>query len=142
MVYVTSSTLILAGLTVFFQDLKEREVSLWVLVLSILSAGFLSPLRMEIILINVLFISVQVLAVYTYCRVRNKDSLLKTLGMGDILFFLVPTLLLELPALVIFFIVSLLICVLLSFLFKWETIPLAGIQSICLLFWLAAAHFL
>lgn len=132
---------IAASIIVFFQDLKSRMVSLWVLIIAMISSCLISSIEVKYVLINVGFLLIQLLAVYLYSKLTKRLILSESLGLGDVVFFIVPALLLYTPEFVVYFIVSLIVSCLLTLLLNWKTIPLAGIQSVCLLLWLLCRNF-
>lgn len=85
--------LILVFAIVAFQDWKERQISVWVLVLwgLILGVSFvMEPVTFGIGLIqNLGLLVIQFALLYIYLMVRNrtiKVSFLKMIGLGDLLF--------------------------------------------------------
>ncbi|MDN4165470.1 hypothetical protein QWY31_08160 [Cytophagales bacterium LB-30] len=125
-----------------FQDFKYRAVH--VLAFLLLLTGVAYTLydwevwRPIDILLNNLFIGINLSGVWLYLRVTGRIFSWKEttsyLGMGDLAFWLVISLLLPLVNYVLFFLISLLIALLLGkIIFRApRTIPLAGIQALVL----------
>lgn len=145
---MASSLLIIAPIAtlmvVSYQDFKMREVS-W----------FLFPLSLCLLLLtknpfpdidffthsmipNLLFSVLQLAILVLFFAIKGisfKELLSKYIGLGDLLFFLVLALSLPFPFYPIFMVISLMISAFAGLLiFKGKTIPLAGIQSLVLIF--------
>ena len=123
---------------VVYQDFKERMVYWWVFPLLLILAYFTySIVNIEAITSNFLFVITQLLGVTLYIRFREKQWLWmgdKYLGLGDILFFLLPVVLLAPANFVVFFMSSLLLGIFVYLIVrvgfkKSITIPLAGLQA-------------
>ena len=134
--------LLLAILAILaFQDFKEREISLFLLLLlavllmvrGIISVG-LPELKREILL-NWSFLFIQLFLLTTVYTIKNrgfKDFTKNYIGWGDIVFYAIIALLLPLANYVLFFIVGLITTLIAAFAIKhilktkFTTIPLAG----------------
>lgn len=127
-------------LLVFYQDIKERKVTLVLLLLLLGLTGFLHS-RFHLfevfllnILINIAIISIVVLILLLYSRFLLKKKLFEAIGPGDILFFLVLAVSFPIPSFLIIFSCSLLFALALSIVWKLKaknkTIPLAGLQAL------------
>ncbi len=82
-----------------------------------------------------LFLNMSILVLLFRFKGVSLAMLLKEkMGLGDILFFIVLALILPFPVFPLFFILSIAIALSTGFIwFKGKTVPLAGIQAICLL---------
>lgn len=129
-------------IVLFLQDIRRREVSLYLL-LSVLTTtiflGFVGKsLVLADLLFNGLFIVVQVLflAIYLYITGRKPSLLLKDfLGLGDILFWVIPAFYLSPVEFVLFSLVCYVAIVigygiLLAIKRNSTTIPLAGLMAL------------
>ena len=147
---------ILILLTLFFiflQDLKSRTVYWFLfLLLSVLlmvlrfQHSFSWPDWRKSILINVVFITVQLIFLTLYFSLKNKkwiDITSELLGLGDILFLLSITFYLSALNFLFFYIVSLMGVLILWLVWqgvskkKHKYIPLAGFQSLIFMLFLA-----
>jgi len=130
---------VLLGIAI--EDIKYRSVRWWLFAL--IGFGFIGVeyTRFSIVDtgLNIGFVSVQVLLLFTYFSIKEKRVVNITtnyLGMGDIVFWLAACFLFSLPNYIVFFISSLMFAALvygimkLSNMHKQTTIPLAGLQSI------------
>lgn len=143
--FLTISTCIILIL-IFFQDLKYRKVHAFLFLLLLIFCVLLAKNRfgMEVwlnyLLFNSLFLLINIILLqayfYFYKGVKNFYSSQEHIGFGDILFWVVILPLFAPDEYVIYFIGSLLFSLIsyisLKHLFRinWETIPLAGLQSI------------
>lgn len=137
-------TLILLCAGVFYQDLRDRAVSVFLfggcMLLAGLKYGFAGEGYLPL-LFNSLFIITQVLVVMLYCRLRfGTNNLLTYMGAGDLLCWAVLALLFSPLNFIFFFTGSLLASFMLfgilRFSFKGgnlHTVPLAGFQSLLLI---------
>ncbi|MGV8946815.1 MAG: hypothetical protein ACOH1N_10340 [Lutibacter sp.] len=132
--------IILALLGITLQDFKERNVFLWLLLLSGLSMGalhFKEVYYQQFILttlINFSIIIAIVFVLFIYAKtVLNKD-LKSTFGLGDFLFFIVLVIGFPTATFLVLFSFSLVFSLLLYFLLKHklklESVPLAGMQAL------------
>ena len=137
---ILKTLLILTLGIVFFQDMKERQVY-WFLfpVIGILGGilfykNTLSELFMMAILLNTLFILLILTVVFTYVFLKFKTSLFKTIGLGDMLLFIVLSLSFSTISFIILFVSSLVFSLLLHLILKKKnktpTVPLAGYMSL------------
>ena len=124
---------------VFYQDLKERNVYLFLFILAMLfgSLIYYQHTFIEIFLINIslntAIICAIALLLFLYTKIVLRKKLLEAIGLGDFLFFIIlavsfPTItfLLLFSTSLIF---SLLLFLLLKSSFTIKTIPLAGLQA-------------
>lgn len=146
--YLVSFVLLLV---VFWQDWRARAVQVWLFPGLLGCFGLLSlqqlPLR-EIsyhLGANLLFLVVQLSALYLYFCLRQRaivPVIGSMLGWGDVLFWVICCAFFSLPNFILFFLGSLLLSLFAHFLFRplyplsarqaGSTIPLAGLQALCL----------
>lgn len=138
--------LLMSGLLglVFYQDLKERSVSAYLFGLLFILAGiryYLAGNGYEWLLFNSFFILLQLGVLQLYCLLRfGSANLFYFFGAGDLLLWGVLALLFSPFNFIFFFISSLLASFgLYYFLIRWQqslhqTVPLAGFQSLLLIF--------
>jgi len=151
MLFLTLKIALIAMLAILFiQDIRRREISLYLLLATfILVVVFMvSSSRINFINLglNILFVILQVLflIVYLYFTGRKPSLLLKNfLGIGDILFWLVPafyfqTLEFILYSLVCYISIMLGYGVLFAFKRKATTIPLAGFMALFMAIYMVA----
>jgi len=80
---------------VFYEDLKDRKVTLIVLVILMLLGGFIHSQHQYIwvfllsSLLNLTIILTIILVLYAYANFKLKTSLSEGFGLGDTLFFIV-----------------------------------------------------
>ncbi|MGH1338878.1 MAG: prepilin peptidase [Aureispira sp.] len=142
------------GFTViFFQDFRERAISLWTLPWIFLLGSYhaWSNWLWEpwFLLFNGAFVGVQLLGVSLYFSIKHRRWINITkqyLGLGDVLFFLALTPLFAPLQFCCFFLASLLLILLLASLYHWfvkplKTIPLAGAMSCCWLIYRATLSY-
>lgn len=132
-------------LFVFYQDYKFRGVS-WFLfpILALLVAYNAATGRAWLayfyeVALNLSILSIQLVLFYFVAifRANKRLNLLKLIGLGDVLFFIIIALGLKSSLFPFFFTLSLAISLLLAFIFfKGKTIPLAGLQALTLMIWL------
>jgi len=130
-------------LWVFYQDLKERKVTIFLLLILFALGGFLhSQFHMfEIFLmhisINLAVIGCILLILLLYTRWIMKKRLFEAFGLGDLLFFLVLAVSFPVPTFLIVFSSSLvfafIVFMVLKPSLKDQTIPLAGFQALFVL---------
>lgn len=134
---------LLVLLLVFYEDYKERAVSLLYFLILFAFGGFLHykncvslPVFMYTILFNFFIIGVLVLILYGYTRYKMKQPLFETIGTGDLLFFGVLAIGFPSTTFLILFSTSLLFSSLIFILIKpklqYKTVPLAGLQALFL----------
>lgn len=142
LLWIDIGLIALAG-GVFFQDLRERAVSLVLFIALFLLAGlkyFILGISYEALALNCLFIFTQLVVILLYCQFRYKEkNIFKFIGMGDLLCWGVLVWLFTPLNFVFFYIVSLVFSFMLFGLLKvikgnlpFNTVPLAGFQSLLL----------
>ncbi len=134
-------------LTIFLQDFKERKVFIWLLIFSgvFLSLLYLQSTSVKLYLFNIginLFIIAIIMGIlYSYTKLKLKTSLTNTLGLGDILFFIIIALSFPLATFIVLFsfslVFSLVLFLLLKSKLKSKYVPLAGLQALFFLFTLS-----
>ena len=126
--------------TIVYQDFRERNVYLWVLLIAMFLIGFLHyqhsllfPFLVNTSL-NIGIICIIVAILYLYATFKLKQPLKNTFGFGDLLFFIAiavgfPTItFVVLFSFSLFF--SLLLFLVLKKKLKHQTVPLAGLQAL------------
>lgn len=143
---LAAGSLIAISAWICVQDFKERKVYLFcylllamcVLAVQQTHCGF-GELFLENLMINscILFIQFAIIAVY-FKWVRGMQST-AVIGVGDILFYFCLTPFMSVPTFIMFNIASLLVVIILFIFLRKQlkmlkdSIPLAGIQSACLI---------
>jgi len=132
--------LFIALFLIVIQDFKERQVYLWLFFLTgttmallHLNNSMIQPFLLNIG-INLLVIFIIISVLYFYATMKMKKSLQHTLGLGDILFFMVLAIGFSTGTFLVLFTFSLIFS-LLFFLaiksnLKYKTVPLAGLQAL------------
>ncbi len=138
MIYV----LLILFLIIFLQDVKERQVYLFLLISTILLGGFIYLFKtiLAVYLINVSINLVFVLLLFCLLKIYSKFKLNKNvfevIGSGDFLFFIVFAVSFPTVSFFVLFsislIFSLLLFLILKFKLKSKTVPLAGFQALFL----------
>lgn len=140
MLFLIKLFLIASLLGIFYQDIKERKVYLWLLILSVLLLGFLHYFNSLVYpfmissLLNSLIIGLVLLILFVYAKLKLKQSLLKVFGLGDLLFFVAIAVGFPTLTFVVLFSFSLIFSLVL-FLFirkglSVKSVPLAGLQAL------------
>lgn len=140
---------------VLVQDLKDREVSLWVLVLTLVLAIGVSTYENVHLLkknvgVNGFLIAIQVLLLYLFLAIKNKTlkfSLFRYLGGADVMMFAILIPLIPFYQFLPFYVTCLLFSLVTFLIFKskktkHDTVPLAGLMSVCLITYLSNHWFL
>ena len=151
--HITISILAVTLLFVFFQDLKNRSIhiALPILIFALgLVMNYLSlDLSFKDILYNILFIAMNIVGLILYFSIKNKgyvNPIDKSLGMGDIAFFIAIVPLFNFRSFILFFIFGLVFSLMAHGIYslfeKNVTIPLAGYLSLFLMLVLGAKHIL
>lgn len=140
-IIITLLLILILGI-LFYQDLKERKVSFWILVLGILLGGILHFLEQQSIVfltnvgVNICFVTVIFGILCVYAKLKLKKEILKVFGIGDLLFFVLLAVSLPILSFLMVFvfslIFSLIVFLLLKNKLKEKTVPLAGLQSLFL----------
>jgi len=143
--------LLLLLITIFFQDFKERKVSLWIFPLTILLGGYLYYKQTFLQLyaynlgINLSMLVLLFFIVFLYTKFKLKQSFFSAIGLGDILFFVVYAVSFPTSTFLVLFscslIFALLVFLVLKNNLKHSTVPLAGLQALflCLILFLNLA---
>jgi hypothetical protein len=134
--------LIILLLLIFYEDFKERLISLWKVSLCLLLGGILNFSKVNFtvflvnISINVGFILILFSVLFLYARIKMKKEIFKVFGVGDLLFFLVFASSLPTISFIVLFIFSLFFSLIVFLILKKKTtqstVPLAGLQSLFL----------
>ena len=126
---------------VFYEDLKERKVTLLLLLLLFILGGLLNSQRqiIELFLINSLMnlvvVSAIIFILFLYAKLKLKTSLFEVFGVGDLLFFVYMAISFPTATFLVLFSSSLLFSFALSIVFRTKLkklIPLAGLQALYL----------
>lgn len=140
MLIVIKAILIMGLLTIFYQDLKHREVSWFLFPLVGILVGLLhyqkstTTVFITFSLINLAFIGVLIGVVFLYSKLKLQQSLAKTFGLGD--GFLFIALAFSFPSInfSVLLVFGLLCALLLHLVLKQKsqhtTVPLAGHLSL------------
>lgn len=141
--YILLTLLILNLFLLFYQDVKNREVS-WILFpIALVLSGIISVFKitffemiifwgLNLIILGVLFLC---LIGYVYFKFGKNANLWDYFGLGDVLFFVVLSINFSSFNFVLMLIFSLLFSLMLSILLllKKKTVPLAGLQALFLI---------
>lgn len=140
---------------ILVQDWRDREVSLWVLISTlVLSIGVSTYENVHLLTknlwVNGLLITIQVLLLYLFLAVKNKTlkfSLFKYLGGADVIMFVILIPLIPFYQFLRFYVTCLVFSLVTFLLFKsfknkHNTVPLAGLMSVCLIAFLSNHWFL
>lgn len=129
------------NLSISYQDFKERKVYFLLFIGAAILGGSLHFIKtiswytfMQSCLINYAFLAIIILVLSAYSRFKMQKKLTNTLGLGDILFFIViATAFPTLSFLVLFslsLIFSLILFLILKSSLQHKTVPLAGLQAL------------
>jgi len=123
-----------------FQDLKERKVSIWILVLGLVVGGYINYAHQQPIvflsntIINSVFVVTVFLILWGYATLKMKKNIFSVFGKGDLFFFMLLAVSLPILSFLMVFIFSiifaLLVFILLKNSMKEKTVPLAGLQAL------------
>lgn len=138
MIYILLSLLLI----IFHQDLKERQVFLLVLLTAIVAGSFiyfkntLLNIYLLNILINLIILSTILVIIFLYSKLKLKKSFFYSLGLGDILFFILLSVSFPTVTFLTLFSISLFFSLILFLTLKpklnQKTVPLAGFQALFL----------
>ncbi|WP_405567974.1 prepilin peptidase [Polaribacter sp. Asnod6-C07] len=136
----------------FYQDIKERRVSLWLLIFGLLLGGTINFISLSNIsfvinsLINLIFIALVFCFLWGYAKLKMKKQIFEVFGRGDLLFFIVLAVSLPILSFLMVFIFSiifaLIVFLILKSKLKEDTVPLAGLQSLFFLLVLMVNKFM
>ena len=134
---------ILLFVALFFiviQDFKERQVYLWLFLVTGITMALLQlhDSMIQIFLINIsinlLIIFIIIAVLYFYATIKMKKDLQQTLGLGDILFFMVLAIGFSTGTFLVLFTFSLIFSLVFYLAaksnLKYKTVPLAGLQAL------------
>ena len=134
-----NSILIVMLLWVFYEDLKERKVTLLLLLLLMIVGIFLNIKQHILIvfllnsIINLGLIFGVIITLYLYAKLKLKTPLFQVFGLGDLLFFIFMAISFPTTTFIILFSASLVFSLLISVVFRQQLkkmIPLAGLQAL------------
>ncbi len=127
-------------MSIFYQDIKERNVYWFLFLLVASCAGYLYyistffELFWRTSVINLGIVGIIFLVLTAYTKLKLKVALSDTFGLGDALLFIGLCVAFPVAAFIIFFVFSLLFSLLIHFLFKQKqqetSVPLAGYMSL------------
>lgn len=140
---IVAAKILMIGLllSVFYQDVKERKVTLLLLFALFIVGGLLNYrhhiLELFLIssLINLCVISVIVFILFLYSKFKLKAPLFDVFGVGDLLFFVFMAISFPVSTFLVLFSVSLIFSFVISIVLKQKLknlIPLAGLQALFL----------
>jgi Flp pilus assembly protein protease CpaA len=126
----------------FYQDIKERKVSVWILVCGIIVGGSLHFIHQNSIVfvsnigMNLSFVGLIIGVLFLYAKFKLNKKLFDVFGAGDVLFFILLAVSLPILSFLMLFVFSLVFSLLIFMLLKngftEKTVPLAGLQSLFL----------
>ncbi|CAL2079771.1 prepilin peptidase [Tenacibaculum vairaonense] len=129
-------------LIIFYQDSKERKVSAWVLITTIVLGGtiyYLNTLPSVFILnvsTNIGFILIIIGILHLYSKFKMKKKINEGIGLGDVLFFITLAVSFPITSFLILLSLSLVFSLLLFLIVKpnlqQKVAPLAGLQALFL----------
>lgn len=124
----------------FYQDVKERKVSLGVLLLGLITGGMLNYLCQPTIvflyntMVNCIFIALVFGILWGYAKLKMKKQIFEVFGKGDLMFFVLLAVSLPILSFLMVFIFSIIFALVVFLIFKSQfkekTVPLAGLQSL------------
>lgn len=127
-------------LLIFLQDLKERQVYWFLLIIAIFIGGYIYYQKtiLQIFIINVgsnlLFVLFLFFVLKLYSKYKLQKNLFEAIGGGDFLFFLVISVSFPITSFMVLFSVSLIFSLILFIsvkpFLKKKTVPLAGFQAL------------
>lgn len=130
--------------TIFIQDIKSRHVYWFLFPLLAICASVLfyqnvfPQFFFNTTLINLSFVLFLILVVFLYSKWKLKTSITNTFGLGDMLMFIALSFTFSSVSFIVVFVFSLIFSLTLHLLLKqnskYQTVPLAGYQSIFFLF--------
>lgn len=148
---IIKTTIILTLLAMTYQDIKAREVSIGLYVISVGLLGFLHIESVNLIqfftaiAMNVLMTLLIVFVLSIYSNKVLKTPFKNSFGLGDLFFFLILAIAFPTVTFLVLFSFSLLFSLLLFLLIKKnmkiKTVPLAGFQALFTCFILATNWF-
>lgn len=126
----------------FYQDMKERKVSVWILIVGIFLGVLIHFSKQPTIVflsnvgINCAIVSLIFGVLWLYAKLKLKKRIFEVFGLGDLLFFLLLAMSLPILSFLILFVFSLIFSLVVFIILKskWKepTVPLAGLQSLFL----------
>ena len=141
MITALNILMIVLLLWIFYEDIKQREITLTVMLLLLLLGGFLNFQKqiLEIFLINsivnILVVTMVVGILWVYSKFKLKAGLFEVFGSGDLLFFLFLAVSFPITTFLVIFSSSLIFSLLVSMAIKksiTKWVPLAGLQALFL----------
>lgn len=142
MIVILQILLLCTLVMIFIQDIKERKVSLFLLLLGILFGGFLhfyaqnTMVFLSNIVMNLSFVVLIFLILWLYAKLKIKKSIFSVFGFGDLLFFILLGVSLPMLSFLVVFVASLIFSLAIFLLLKKsltkDTVPLAGFQALFL----------
>lgn len=126
---------------IFYEDLKERKVTLAVLLLLFVVGSFLNIQQQiwEVFFIssilNLSVVLMVLLVLFIYTKVKLKQPLFEVFGLGDVLFFIFMAISFPTTTFLVLFSTSLIFSFVISVTFQKQLkkfVPLAGLQALFL----------
>lgn len=139
MITTLNILMILLLFWIFFEDLKNRQISLLAIIGLLLVGGYLNmhgqmiELLLLGVLMNLLIVSMVVFVLWIYIKLKLKKQLFRVFGLGDLLFFVFLAIGFPTPTFLVFFSASLVFSLIISIVFKKQLtkwVPLAGLQAL------------
>ena len=140
MIIILQIVLILTLSIIFVQDLKDRHVSLFLLLFGILAGGLLhfyqqnNIVFLSNILINAIFVVLIFFVLWGYAKLKLRKAIFEVFGIGDLLFFTLLAVSLPILSFLVIFVASLIFSLTIFLVLKntliKKTVPLAGFQAL------------
>lgn len=135
---IMKTILLLSFGMIFYQDTKDRKVYWFLFPLVWLCVGLLfyfktmTELFIMALLTNLTFVSLLLLAIFIYVKIKLKTKFYNTIGLGDVLFFYAVAFSFSTISFSVIFICGLIFSLLTHILLKRksESVPLAGYMSL------------
>lgn len=146
---ITAISILMIGLLfwVTYEDVKDRKVTLLLLIVLFLTGGFLNSqqLSTELFLIssiiNLSVIAMVVFVLFLYVQLKLQTKLFNVFGSGDLLFFAFMAISFPTISFLVLFSISLIFSLLISLAFQKQLkklVPLAGLQALFLALFLGS----
>ena len=129
---------------IFWQDNKMRQIHIVLPVVVFLCAFiFINSFHSKytVVFSNLIFLFTTFVALITYMSIKNKkyiNPFKNYFGLGDLLFYIAISPLFLLKSYIVFFVCSMIFAIVIQYLFKkyisQDSVPLAGLSSVLLIF--------
>ena len=141
MITALNIVMIVLLIWIFYEDLKNREITTYVMIGLLFIGGFLNfrehifKIFLISTVINILVISWVVFILWLYAKFELKSNLFKVFGIGDVLFFIFMGVSFPTSTFLVIFSCSLIFSLMISLTFRkklTKMVPLAGMQALFL----------